>query len=79
MLPDDESPSVRPQKNVDQLRLSELEVFHNLSTKYTSKAHAYGVSIFALLLVENEKWKFQVQDIAKTLFLICRVNVYSDF
>lgn len=55
-------------ENVDQLFLSVLEVFHNLSTKYMSKAHAYDVSPFALLLVDFEKWKFQEQDIGKKAF-----------
>ena len=53
---------------MDQLCLSELEVFDYLSTKYTSKVHAYGVSIFALLLVDLNLSKFQVQDLSKNAF-----------
>ena len=63
-----EERSYRHIKNVDQLCLSVLEVFDYLPSKYTSKAHAYGVSILALLLVEFEKWKFQVQDLANNAF-----------
>ena len=64
---------------MDQLCLSELEVFDYLSTKYTSKAHAYGVSIFALLLVDLKLSKFQVQDLSKNAFSYSMVSIYTNF
>ena len=44
------------------------------TTKQTSKAHAYGASIFALLLVVMKLSKFQVQDFQQKRFFLFMLN-----
>lgn len=71
-----EERSYRHIKNVDQLCLSVLEVFDYLPSKYTSKAHVYNVSLFALLLDGLKLSKFQIPDISKKAFSYSMVSIY---
>lgn len=60
---------IRTKKARTELLIFVFEVFDYLSTKYTSKAHANGVSVIALLLVEFESVEVSKTRIqAKTLF-----------
>lgn len=65
------------KKRRGQTRIFVLVVLGYRATKLTSKAHAYGVSVVALLLVALKVPKFQEQEYSENAFPI--INIYTGF